>query len=248
MQADWLAHFFSVIYIEGQMTKEFLKNGTAVYIDEIHRFGTDAMLLSNFCNVRRLESAVDFCSGCGIIPLRFIDSGAKGRITAIELQPQAAELLHRAKQEQNIDNLEVLCRDLNGFRTEKLYDVVSCNPPYFDSGDKAKSDSRAINRHEKQGMLESVVSTAAAVLKDGGRLCICHRPQRIVDIFCIMRQHKIEPKHMRLVRPKATKQPYLVLIDGRKAGGVGLHLMPDLVVENSRGEHTAEMLRIYGNE
>ncbi len=230
------------------MNKELLHNGTAVYIDNVHRFGTDAMLLSHFCNLRRLESAVDFCSGCGIIPLRFIDNGAKGRITAIELQPQAAELILKAKQEQNLDNLEVLCRDLNGFRTEKLYDVVSCNPPYFDSGDRAKVSGRAVNRHETQGLLEDVVATAAAVLKDGGRLCICHRPQRLVDIFCIMRQYNIEPKHLRFVRPKAGRNPFLILIDGRKAGGVGLHLMPDLVVENSRGEHTAEMMKIYGNK
>ncbi len=227
------------------MTKEVLNNGTVVYIDDVHRFGTDAMLLSHFCELKRLESAVDFCSGCGIIPLRFIDAGAKGRITAVELQPKAAKLIERAKTEQSIDNLEVVCRDLNGFRTEKLFDVVSCNPPYFESGEKAKVFSRAINRHESEGILNSVIATAAAVLKDRGRLCICHRPNRLADIFCAMRSHGIEPKRLRLVRPKSGRTPYLALIDGRKAGGVGLHLLPDLIVENKKGEHTAEMMRIY---
>ncbi len=230
------------------MTKEVLNNGTVVYINNVHRFGTDAMLLSHFCGLKRLESALDLCSGCGIIPLRFIDGGAKGRITAIEIQQEAASLIEKAQKEQNLDNLEVVCRDLTGYRTEKLYDLVSCNPPYFDSGEKAKSSSRATNRHESEGILNSVIETAAAVLKDRGRLCICHRPSRLADIFCIMRNHGIEPKRLRLVRPKVGRTPYLALIDGRKAGGVGLHLLPDLIVENRSGEHTAEMMKIYQNK
>ncbi len=228
--------------------KELLKNGTPVFIDDVHRFGTDAMLLSHFCGLHRKESALDLCSGCGIIPLRFIDSGAKGKIVALELQSQAASLIEQAKAELNIENLTVLCRDLVGFRTEHLFDVVSCNPPYFDSGLTAKTKGRAVNRHESDGLLESVIETASKVLKDKGRLCICHRPERIVDVFYIMRVHGIEPKRLCLVRPKYGRKPYLALIDGRKAGGVGLHLMPDIVIENNKGEHTKQVMKIYAGE
>ncbi len=226
--------------------KEILKNGTVVYIDNVHRFGTDAMLLSYFCNLRRAERALDLCSGCGIIPLRFIDMGAKGRITAVELQKEAAELILRAKTQQNIENLEVLCRDLAGFRTERLYDVVSVNPPYFTSGDTAKTSSRALARHEPDGLLREIIKTASYALKDGGRLCLCHKPQRMVDIFCLMREYKIEPKRLRYVRAKSGREPYLILVDGRKNGGVGLHLMPTLTIENKKGEHTREVMKIYG--
>ncbi len=228
--------------------KETLKNGTHVYIDDVHRFGTDAMLLSHFCNLRRAERALDLCSGCGIIPLRFIDMGAQGDITAIELQKEAADLILRAKIEQDIQNLEVLCRDLSGFRAERLYDVVSCNPPYFTSGDTSKTSSRALARHEQSGLLNEVIKAASSALKDGGRLCICHKPERMVDIFCLMREHKIEPKRLRYVRAKAGRAPYLILVDGRKNGGVGLHHMPTLTIENKKGEHTREVVKIYGGK
>ncbi len=225
--------------------REFLKNGTVVFVDEVHRFGTDAMLLSHFCRLRRLESALDLCSGCGIIPLRFIDGGAKGHITAIEIQPKAAELLSRAKSEQHIDNLEIVCGDLAQYKADRLFDVVSCNPPYFDSGLTATVKDRAVARHEKVGLLESVVSTAARALKDKGRFCICHRPERIVDIFCLMRSYGLEPKRLQLVKPKYARKPYLALIDARKAGGVGLHLLPDLVIEARNGRHTRRVMEIY---
>ncbi len=188
---------------------------------------------------------MDLCSGCGIMPFRFYDSGVRGRIVALEIQPDAVQLIKRAVAQQNITNIEPVCRDLKGYKSEKLFDVISCNPPYFTSGQKAQNDSRSTIRHEREGLLSDVVATAAANLKHGGRFCMCHRPQRIADIFCIMRAHGIEPKRLRFVRPKSGRAPFLALIDGRKGGGVGLHLLPDLVVETRGGNHTAELMRIY---
>ncbi len=225
--------------------KEILHNGTFLYIDELHRFGTDAMLLSYFCNIKRKETAIDLCSGCGILAFRFIDSGATGNIDAVEIQIEAAELITTAKNEQKLTNLFVHCQDLSGFRCEKPVDLVACNPPYFTSGSKAQVEGRATARHESDGLLRSIIMTASANLKDRGRLCLCHRPERLADIFCLMREYNIEPKRLQLVRPKKGRAHYLALIDGRKNGGVGLHILPEITVENANGEHTAEVVKIY---
>ena len=62
-----------------------------------------------------------------------------------------------------------------------------------------------------------------------------------------MKQNKIEPKIIRFVRQrKDSREPWLVLVDGRKNGGAGLTVMPDLIVENLRGGFSQEILKIYG--
>ena len=43
-----------------------------------------------------------------------------------------------------------------------------------------------------------------------------HRPERLVDIFNIMRERKIEPKIVRFVYSYLNKEPKLVLIKGIK--------------------------------
>ena len=46
-------------------TCETLTHGTCVFLSQRHRFGTDAMLLADFCRPRRAEFAADLCGGCG---------------------------------------------------------------------------------------------------------------------------------------------------------------------------------------
>ena len=72
-------------------------NGTSVYVSGAHRFGTDAMLLSAFCRPRRAERAVDLCSGCGIVALRWHDLGHRGPCLAVEKEPEGTALLELAR-------------------------------------------------------------------------------------------------------------------------------------------------------
>ena len=44
-------------------TCETLTHGTCVFLSQRHRFGTDAMLLADFCRPRRAEFAADLCGG-----------------------------------------------------------------------------------------------------------------------------------------------------------------------------------------
>ena len=48
-------------------TRETLTHGTVVHLSAAHRFGTDGLLLADFCRPRRAELAFDLCSGCGIV-------------------------------------------------------------------------------------------------------------------------------------------------------------------------------------
>ena len=46
---------------------ELLDNGTKVFTGPGAAFGTDALLLARFAMPRRKETALDLCSGCGIV-------------------------------------------------------------------------------------------------------------------------------------------------------------------------------------
>ena len=40
-----------------------------IYVSRDCRFGTDAVLLADFASPKRIDTAVDLCTGGGIIPL-----------------------------------------------------------------------------------------------------------------------------------------------------------------------------------
>lgn len=231
------------------VTAEKLRGGTRVYVDDRHRFGTDAMLLSDFCGVHRDWAACDLGSGCGIIPLRWHDAGHRGPCWGVELDPQGTALLQRAARECGAAHITALSADLRALPPalpRAGLELVSCNPPYFTGGFVSQKPGRGAARHEVSCTVEAVCAAAAQLLKDGGRLCLCNRPARLTDCMVAMRLQGIEPKRLRFVRQRPGKGPWLFLLDGRRHGKPGLVLMEDLVIEAAGGGFSAELLRIYG--
>ena len=158
---------------------EILYNKTEVYCSAVHRFGSDALLLARFCEPKRSQTAADLCSGCGIVSLEWHDRGHRGPCAAVELQPEASALLQQAVAEQGIGHITPHLADLRSFREgEGQFDVCACNPPYFAAGPQSAKAGRATARHETDCTLEDVCACGFRLLKDGGRLALCHRPRR----------------------------------------------------------------------
>ncbi len=231
-----------------RVSEHRLAGGTPVYIDEVHRFGTDAMLLSEFCGIHRLWTACDLGSGCGIIPLRWHDMGHRGPCWAVELDEAGTALLRRAAAQAGAAQIHPLTADLCRLPDELprgRFDLVSCNPPYFTGGKVSQNPARGAARHELHCTVADVCRAAAALLRDGGRLCLCNQPRRLADCIAGMREAGIEPKRLRFVRQRAGILPWLFLLDGRRGGRSGLALMPDLILEAPEGGFSAELLEIY---
>ena len=127
-------------------------------------------------------------------------------------------------------------------------DVVTCNPPYMSDnhGLKNPNDAKAIARHEVLCSLEDVIREATKCLKPQGRFYMVHRPFRLVEIICLMKQYKLEPKRMKLVYPFVDKEPNMVLIEGVRGGGSQLTVEKPLIVYEEVGKYTPEIYDIYG--
>ena len=87
---------------------EILYNKTEVFCSAAHRFGSDALLLVRFTEPKRSQKAADLCSGCGIVSLEWHDRGHRSECAAVELQPEASNLLREALAAQGIDRGRVL--------------------------------------------------------------------------------------------------------------------------------------------
>ena len=104
------------------------------------------------------------------------------------------------------------------------FTVVTCNPPYMvdNTGKKNINDSKTISRHEVMCTLEDVIACASYLLGSGGRLFMVHRPERLVDLFYLMRKYRLEPKRLELKGD--WKEPALVLIEAQKDRKPGLKI------------------------
>lgn len=231
-----------------------LKGLCVIQKKEAFRFGVDAVLLANFARVKKGARVVDLCTGTGIIPFVVAGKTEAAHITGIEIQDEMVEMADRSvkfnKLEDRMDFIHGDLKDLNLLKSLPKADVVTVNPPYKlqNSGILNPNDKSAIARHEICCTLEDVIIACRVLLKDNGRMFMVHRPERIADILCLMRKHKIEPKVIRMIHPNTKKAPNIVLVEGQRDGGAFLKWEPPLYVYDDNGNYTDEIEKIYGRD
>ncbi|NLJ58876.1 MAG: tRNA1(Val) (adenine(37)-N6)-methyltransferase [Tissierellia bacterium] len=217
-------------------------------------FGMDAVLLTNYSNVKKNSKIVDLGTGTGIIPILLSGKRNYSKAYGIEIQPEVAKMAERSVKLNNLqDKIKILNIDLKNtldFLEPNSFDAVISNPPYklANSGIINPDDKKAISRHELKCTLEDVVRVAAKLLKQEGRFYMVHRPDRLVDICCFLRKYKLEPKQVRFVHPKVGCKPNMVLIGATKYGRPELKFDPPLYVYTEEGSYTDEIHRIYSSK
>lgn len=216
-------------------------------------FGIDAVLLSNFVTVKPGERGADFGTGTGIIPILVAGKSRIAHITAFEIQEEVADMAARSVLMNGLqDRVEVCCLDLRKAE-ERIapgsLDFITSNPPYMHGkGLTNENPKKKISRHEICGSLEELMQTASRLLRPGGRLFMVHRPNRLCDIFCAGRLHKLEPKLLRFVHPRAEQAPNLLLVKFVKSAKPELKLLDPLYVYRSDGSYDEELLHTYSLE
>ncbi|MBQ6873046.1 MAG: methyltransferase [Clostridia bacterium] len=232
---------------------EPLGKNMKIVVSDSHPFGTDAILLADFADIHKGDRVCDLGTGCGIIPLLWHKGGKAKHISAVDIQPKACSQLKKSLEINGItegfDVYNADLRELKGVIEFGKLDVVTMNPPYkpVGTGIESISDAEKIARHETMCNLDDLVESAKRLLRFGGKLCLCHRPERLCDIMTSMRNGGIEPKRVRFVSQTVGKAPWLVLVEGKNGSKPHLTVEKELYIKNPDGSDSEEMLRIFGD-
>ena len=218
-------------------------------------FGIDSVLLSDFAkNIKKGSKVVDIGTGTGIISILLCAKTNLEKIYGVEIQPEVAEMASRSSKLNNLENkFEVINENIkNIFKVlnKNEFDAIVTNPPYkkLDTGLKSIEEKQLISRHEVECNLEDVIKNASLLLKNLGEFYMVHRAERLIDIACILRKYKLEPKNIRFVHSKADEKPHLILIKAVKGANEFLNLEKPLVIYREDGEYTDEILEIYNKK
>lgn len=215
-------------------------------------FGIDSVLLSDFAkDIRNNSRVMDLGTGTGILCILLSGKTNLKEIYGIEIQEEVANMAKRSVELNLLqDKIKIINESI--LNLEKAFekgsfDAIVTNPPYkkINTGLQNESEKKLISRHELTANLEDFIKVSKDMLKDKGEFYMVHRPERLVDIIYLMRKYKIEPKQIRFVAPKPSKEPNLVLIKGVKNAKEFLKFDNILYVYNEDGSYTEELLKIY---
>ena len=216
------------------------------------RFGTDAVLPSDFVTLKRNARVADLGAGTGIIAILLAAHHPGSVIDAVEIQPDMADMAARSVRMNGLETRVRVhpmdMRDAPAKLGNGRYDAVVCNPPYFKAGAAllSQSENKRISRHDVSITLDEICRTANRLLKSGGRFSAVFPAQRVFELMTAMERFRLSPKRIRCVQHTAAHAPGLMLVDGVKDGGAQLHWLLPLVLRNEDDTPTDEWKRIYG--
>lgn len=218
--------------------------------DAVFSFSTDALLLGHFTEVRKRDRILDMCAGNGVIPLLLSDKG-NNVITGVEIQPQLVNMAVRSVQYNHLeDRITMVEMDINALiqaYSPAQFDLITCNPPYFKANqtNQHQLEAHKIARHEIYCTLDDCLRVSNHLLKEGGRVVMVHRAERMLDLFESMRHYRIEPKRLHMIFSKPGKAAQMIVVEGRKGGRQGLDIAPPFYIYDEQGDYTPEMKEIY---
>lgn len=238
------------------MMRDELWPGGPIFIrdNEAFRLGTDSVLLSSFALKGRAERACDLGCGTGIIAVLLAWNDPALMMDGIELQPEWADIARENAKLCRLDGrINIINGDLRRYRDfmeAGTYDLVVSNPPYYAEGRGKSSgcDSTAAAREERTCTISDVCTAASFLTRWGGRFALVHKPERLAEIICTLKENGLEPKRLRFVQYKAASAPNLVLIESRRGGNPSLTIEPPLIMTDENGNDSDEIKRIYHRE
>lgn len=223
----------------------FIRDGDAF------RLGTDSVLLSSFASYRYAKRACDLGCGSGIISVLLAWNSPSLTADSVELHEGWVALAREnVKLNRLDDRIRVIGGDLRchrEFLEAGAYDLVVSNPPYYAEGRGKSSEinGRASAREERTCTLSDVCAAASYLTRWGGLFALVHKPERLIEVICALRENGLEPKRLRFVQHKTEAAPNLILIESRRGGKPSLKIEAPLILADENGNDTEEIKRIY---
>ena len=216
-------------------------------------FGIDAVLLSDFAKeIPSNAKVLDLGTGTGILGILLCGKTKLSKIYGIDIQEDVCDMASRSIKLNNLENkFEIInknIKDLKDIFEENTFNAIVSNPPYKkdNSGLKNESKTKLISRHEITASLEDFIKISSKLLKNNASIYMVHRPERLSDLFYLLRKYNLEPKRLRLVHSYGNSKPKLVLVKATKNSKSFLNIEEPLIIYNQDGSYTDEILRIYG--
>ncbi len=204
--------------------REFIGPFTMRQAEGVFRLGSDSQALGGFAQVKKGEKVLDLGCGGGVLGLYLLSRQPSLQYSGIDISAEAVALTRENFAANGLQAAIVQgdLRDVKDHFPAGSFDLVVSNPPYFASG-SGYSGGRA--RMEEECTLDDVCAAASRCVKNGGRFALVHRPERLVDLLCTLRQYALEPKRLQFVAARDLP-PSAVLVECYREGKPGLTVLP----------------------
>jgi tRNA1Val (adenine37-N6)-methyltransferase len=171
-----------------------------------HKVGTDAVLIGSWAEVSKANSILDIGTGTGIIALMMAQK-SNAQIDALDIEQGSFEqATENAQHSIWAKRIQVYQTSLQDFakNTDKKYDVIITNPPYFVDSSKAPDEERNHARHTDTLTFTELIVGAKKMLNDKGMLYIILPTKEAIDFKALAEKNNLHLVKLLRVKTKST--------------------------------------------
>jgi tRNA1Val (adenine37-N6)-methyltransferase len=151
------------------------------------KVGTDAVLLGSWVDAREAKTILDIGTGTGIIAMMLAQKSS-AKIDAVDIDfnacVQAKENVNESAWAGRILVYNISFQEFS-ISTEKKYDLIVSNPPYFSDAPKPHTLERIRSRHTDLLPFDDLASGVKKIISPSGKFCVvmpCREGKNFMDI------------------------------------------------------------------
>lgn len=206
-----------------------------IYQDtDMFLINSDTEALGEFIEVYKNDRVLDMGTNTGAL-LLYASLFNPKKLTGLDINERALELAKKNLEYNNINNYELILDNIVTFRHEP-YDVIICNPPYFETKEDNKASNNYMNlaKHESILNLKSLVKSISANLKDNGTLYFLFLTSRMQEVVLELSKNNLTIKEMKFVFDEQKDNSNVFMVKCVKNAKMGMNVKKSLVFSRKK--------------
>lgn len=206
------------------------------------KVGTDAVLLGSWVDPQFAEHILDIGTGSGLIALMLAQKSV-AEIDAVDMDEGA---YIQAKENIRIspwyNRINIFHQSFQEFSqaSEKKYDLIVTNPPYFHHASKPPQESRMNARHDDQLSFEELITGVKKLLTDEGKFCVILPSKEGMEFMDMAQSKGLFCHNMMRVKTKADKNEKRLMMEfGFRFGSLN---DSEIIIQEEDGSYTSEYI------
>lgn len=177
------------------------------------KVGIDGVLLGAWANISNDKSILDVGTGTGLLAL-MVAQRSSAIVDAVELEPEAAEEAFINFQNSKwLSRIHLSVCAFQNLKTNKKYNHIISNPPYFDNSYGGLNDKRKKARFTDSLSLKELLSKAACLLSNKGKISLILPSDKEEQLMQLASEFELHITRLCHVKPDENKKCHRILIE-----------------------------------
>ncbi|MDR1886676.1 MAG: methyltransferase [Prevotellaceae bacterium] len=180
------------------------------------KVGTDGVLLGAWVAVNGSEKNVlDIGTGTGLLALMMAQKIPDAKITACEIDESACrQAIENISSAGWSERITVINTDIRAYApNSEKFDLITCNPPYFEKSLKSRDGKRNLARHNDSLPFPDLMDCVHRLLRDDGRFALIVPEKKVGTIIELAAGKKLFPARRLNVKYRETGTTDRVILE-----------------------------------